>query len=68
MVNKSYLSICLILLATISSFAPAQSARAMTAEQYFADGNRLRASAVPGRRNPGPDVSEWDWEDDDDDR
>ena len=41
MVNKPYLSICLILLATISSFAPAQNAQAMTAEQYFADGNRL---------------------------
>ena len=41
MVNKPYLLICLILLATISSFASAQNARAMTAEQYFADGNRL---------------------------
>lgn len=41
MVKKSYLPICLVLLATIASVAPLQSARAMTGEQYFADGNRL---------------------------
>lgn len=36
-------------------------------KRRFADGDRLRASAVPGRRNPGPSADEWDWEDDDDD-
>lgn len=26
---------------------------------------RLRATAVPGRRFDGPSVDEWDWDDDD---
>jgi len=41
MVNKLYHSTWLILLAVFVSVTPAQSALAMTAEQYFADGNRL---------------------------
>ena len=32
---------CLILLALVAAFVPVQSAQALTAEQYFADGNRL---------------------------
>jgi hypothetical protein len=28
--------------------------------QAFADGNRLRASSIPGRRSSGPQVSDWD--------
>jgi hypothetical protein len=31
----------------------------------FADGVRLRASSINGRRNPGPSASEWDWDDED---
>jgi hypothetical protein len=31
--------------------------------QAFADRDRLRATAVPGRRHPGPSVGEWDYED-----
>jgi hypothetical protein len=27
--------------------------------QAFADGNRLRASSVPGRRATGPEAREW---------
>ena len=27
--------------------------------QAFADGNRLRASSVPGRRPTGPSIDEW---------
>jgi hypothetical protein len=30
----------------------------------FGDGNRLRASAIPGRRFNGPAISEWDDSDD----
>jgi tetratricopeptide (TPR) repeat protein len=41
MVNKSTLSIWLILLAAFACISPAQSAHALTAEQYFADANRL---------------------------
>jgi len=41
MVKDIYLKGSLLLLAAIASFAPVESARAMTAEQYFADGNRL---------------------------
>ena len=26
----------------------------------FADGNRLRAQTIQGRRAPGPDAREWD--------
>jgi len=33
----------------------------------FADGNRLRASTIPGRVRPGPSVDEWDFDDDEDD-
>ena len=32
----------------------------------FADGNRLRAQTIPGRRDAGPSSSEWDWDDEDD--
>ena len=28
--------------------------------QAFADGNRLRAQTVPGRRAGGPSAAEWD--------
>ena len=41
MVKKFYYSVWLILLVTSAGLAPAESAFAMTAEQYFADGNRL---------------------------
>lgn len=27
--------------------------------QAFADGNRLRASSIPGRRRGGPSIEEW---------
>ena len=30
--------------------------------QAFADGNRLRAQTVPGRRAGGPSAAEWDDE------
>ena len=33
----------------------------------FADGNRLRAQTIHGRRAPGPQASEWDDDDDNDD-
>jgi tetratricopeptide (TPR) repeat protein len=41
MANKSHLFRCLIILVAISPLFPAQNAQALTAEQYFADGNRL---------------------------
>ncbi len=41
MVKNIYLKSSLLLLAAIASLMPVESARAMTAEQYFADGNRL---------------------------
>ncbi len=41
MVQKSKLSVWLLLLATFGVCAPAQSARALTAAESFADGNRL---------------------------
>lgn len=41
MVNKLYLTVWLLLLATFTLCAPVQAASTMTAEQYFADGNRL---------------------------
>ena len=41
MVKKSYLPLWLLLLVALTLCAPIQGARAMTAEQYFADGNRL---------------------------
>ena len=41
MVNKLNLPVCLIVLAVLACVAPLQSAEAMNAEQYFADGNRL---------------------------
>lgn len=30
--------------------------------QAFADGNRLRAQTIPGKRDDGPDPDEWDEE------
>ena len=41
MVKKSYLPSCLMLTVIVGTFALTQDARAMTADQYFADGNRL---------------------------
>ncbi len=41
MVNQIHLSGLLLLLAAIGSLAPVERAHAMTAEQYFSDGNRL---------------------------
>lgn len=41
MVNKFSPAVWLILLATLTCVSPTQSASAMTAEQYFADANRL---------------------------
>ena len=41
MVNKSTFSIWLILLTALAGISPTQSAHALTAEQYFADANRL---------------------------
>ncbi len=41
MVHKPCPTILLILLAAITCLSPVQSAQALTAEQYFADGNRL---------------------------
>lgn len=41
MANKTYLASCLIVFAVLAALAPLQSASAMTAEQYFEDGNRL---------------------------
>jgi len=41
MVKQIYLSVLLLLLAAIGSLAPVEKAHAMTAEQYFSDGNRL---------------------------
>lgn len=41
MVKQIYLTGSLLLLAAIGSFAPLESAHAMTADQYFSDGNRL---------------------------
>jgi tetratricopeptide (TPR) repeat protein len=41
MVKMRHFSVCLCLLATISCFAPLKTASAMTASEYFADGNRL---------------------------
>jgi hypothetical protein len=41
MVNKLSLPIWLTLLALFACLAPVESARALTAEQYFSDGNRL---------------------------
>jgi len=41
MAYKSHPFGCLILLALVAAFVPVQSAQALTAEQYFADGNRL---------------------------
>jgi hypothetical protein len=31
----------------------------------FADGVRLRAQTINGRRFAGPQASEWDWDEDD---
>lgn len=39
--TKRYPSFLLVLLAALACLSPDQSARAMTAEEYFADGNRL---------------------------
>jgi len=41
MVKQIYLTGSLLLLAAVGCFAPLESARAMTADQYFSDGNRL---------------------------
>ena len=41
MVKQIYLTGLLLLVAAIGSLAPVESARAMSAEQYFSDGNRL---------------------------
>ena len=41
MLNKPYPYILLLFLAASACFAPARSAEAMTAEQYFSDANRL---------------------------
>jgi tetratricopeptide (TPR) repeat protein len=41
MVKQIYLTGSLLILAAIGCFAPLESAHAMTAEQYFSDGNRL---------------------------
>ena len=34
--------------------------------QAFADGNRLRAQTIQGRRAAGPQAAEWDWDEEDD--
>lgn len=31
----------------------------------FADGNRLRAQTINGKRRSGPSAQEWDWDDED---
>jgi len=41
MAYKSHPFGCLILLTLVATFVPAQNAEALTAEQYFVDGNRL---------------------------
>ncbi len=41
MVKMRYLRVCLSFLAAVSCFVPVQTANAMTASEYFADGNRL---------------------------
>ena len=41
MVNKLSISTWLIILATFACIAPVENAHALTAEQYFSDGNRL---------------------------
>ena len=41
MARKTYLETCLLVIAVLAALAPLQSASAMTAEQYFEDGNRL---------------------------
>ena len=41
MLNKVFATFWLILLTTFVLVVPLQNANAMTAEQYFADGNRL---------------------------
>ena len=41
MQNRFLISVLIALLAAVGAIAPAGSAHAMTAEQYFADGNRL---------------------------
>jgi hypothetical protein len=33
--------------------------------QSFRDGDRLRASTVPGKRHPGPQSDEWDYDEKD---
>lgn len=35
--------------------------------QAFADGDRLRAQTIQGRRRPGPSAAEWDYDDDSED-
>ena len=32
----------------------------------FADGNRLRAQTIQGKRFGGAEVDEWDWDEDED--
>jgi hypothetical protein len=32
--------------------------------QAFADGVRLCASTIAGRRRPGPSADEWNWDED----
>ena len=41
MLNKPFPTLLLILLSALVTFSPAQTALALSAEQYFADGNRL---------------------------
>jgi len=41
MVNKTLPTLLLVALCALGLFSPTQSAHALTAEQYFADGNRL---------------------------
>jgi len=41
MQNRIFLTALIVLVAVVGALAPMHSARAMTAEQYFADGNRL---------------------------
>ena len=41
MQNRFLITVLIALLTAVGAIAPTESARAMTAEQYFADGNRL---------------------------
>ena len=41
MAKKTFLAISLLVFAVLTALAPVRTASAMTAEQYFEDGNRL---------------------------